>query len=103
ADFHIDSPRVVARQPTDGVEADHSYPGIELDMGAHARGAMADAALERPSAAFIHILDREAALGGRGFPRRLHHGPLLDPAAVENARLVEMDMRLNQTRHQEAT
>jgi hypothetical protein len=71
-------------------------------MGAHTGGAMADATLERLSAACIDILDREAALGGRGFPRRLDYGPLLDPAAVENARFVEMDMRLDQAGHQEA-
>jgi len=58
-----------------------------------------DAALQRPPRPRIDIFDGEIALDGRGFPDGFRDGALLDAAAVEDSGLVEMDMRLDQARH----
>ncbi len=99
AEFDIDRPGIVPRQLADGVEADHADPGIELDMGAHAHRAVRAAALQRPPRPRIDIFDGEIALDGRGFPDGFRDGALLDAAAVEDAGLVEMDVRFDQARH----
>ena len=79
----------------DRVEADQADAGIELDMGAHMHGAVADAALQRLAAARVNVLDRELLLGRRGDANGLRDRALLDMAAIHDAGLVEMDMGLD--------
>ncbi len=78
AKLDIHGPGVVARELFDRVKADHADAGIEFDMGAHMHGALRDAALQRPLAARVNVLDGEIALGGRGFPHGFGDGAFLD-------------------------
>jgi hypothetical protein len=103
AELDIQSPRIVARQLLDGLEPDHADAGIKLHMRAHARRPVRNAALQGLLAARINVLDREISLGARGLPDRLGDGTLLDPAAVQDAGLVEMDVRLDHPGHDKAT
>ena len=96
AEFDIDRPGVIARKLLDRLEPDHADARIEFDMGAHMHGALRDAALQRPLAARVNVLDREIALGRGGLPDGFGDGALLDHATVHDAGLVEMDMRLDQ-------
>ena len=102
AEFDIDAPGVIARQLLDRVEADHADTRIELDMGAHMHGAVADAALQRLLAARVDILDGELLLGRCGDPDGLGDRAFLDMAAIHDAGLVEMDMGLDHAGHHEA-
>src|SRR5882724_6411082 len=101
-DFGIDRPGIVTCELLDRLKADHSYSRIKLDMGAHPHGALRDAAFQRLPAAPINVLDGEAALRGGGLPHSLGDGALFDAAAVENAGLVEMDVRLDHAWDDEA-
>ncbi len=103
AQFDIHRPSVVARELFDRFEADHANARIEFDMGAHVHGAMRDAALQRPPAPRVNVLDGEVALGGRGFPNGFGDGAFLDVATVEDAGLVEMDMGLDHAWDHQAT
>ena len=64
-------------------------------MGAHAHRAIRDTSLQSSLAPCVNVLAGKVAFGGRGFPYRLGDRALFDPAAVENAGLVEMDVRLD--------
>ena len=96
ADLDVDRPGVVARERRDAVEAAHADDRIDLDMGAHAHGAVADAALERAPATRIDVGLGEAVLGPRGFAHGLGDRALGGLAAVEDAGLVEMDVGLDE-------
>ncbi len=102
AELDIDRPGIVTRDLADGLEAGHADAGIKLDMGAHAHRAMRDAALQRLLRPCIDVLGGEIALGGGGHTDGFGDGAFLDAAAVENAGLVEMDVRLDQAGHHEA-
>ena len=101
AELHVHRPGVVARQPADCLEAGHADAGIEFDMGAHAHRAVRNAALKRVLCSRVNVFGGEVALGSRGDPHRFRDGALLDMAAVEDAGLVEMDVRLDQTGNDE--
>jgi len=66
-------------------------------VGPHPHRSLRNAALQRLPSPRIGILDGEAALGRGGFANGFGDGAFLDPATVENAGLVEMNMRLDQT------
>ena len=76
ADREIDRPGIVALQRLDRLEAAQADARIDLDMGAHPRGAVHDGALDHLGAARVDVLDREIALHGRdrgdGLRRRCH-------------------------------
>src|SRR5262249_8764116 len=72
--------------------------GIDLDLRAHAGGAVDDAALQRLLRPPPDVLDRHVLLERRDALHRAQPGPLLRRAAVDDARLVEMDMALDQAR-----
>jgi len=57
--------------------------------------ALRDAAFQSALASRLYIFDRKVAFGGRGFPNGFGDRALFDAAAVEDAGLVEMDMRLD--------
>jgi len=72
-------------------------------MRAHPRGTMLDALLQRATGAFVHILHCEGRLHRRD---PLHGSRLpssLRRAAVDDVRLVEVDMRLDQTATHQAS
>ena len=98
ADLQVDRPGVVPLQALNGCEAFQSDARIDLDMRAHARGALHDRLLQRAPAARVDIVLREGALGGGDLRDRLLQRALLAMAAIENAGLVEMDVGLDEAR-----
>ena len=70
--------------------------GIDLDMRAHARRAVLDAVLQRLARARVHVLDRHGVLDRRHALHGVRVAVGLRRAAVDDARLVEMDVRLDQ-------
>ena len=91
------SPTVLVDQRLHALEAAQADLGVDLDMGAHARGAVADALLDGRRCALDHVLDREGVLHGRDALHREMRtalGRVL--AAAEDARLVEMDVGLDE-------
>ena len=98
AHLHVDRPLVVARQRLDGLEPAHADAGVDFDLGAHARGAVQDAFLQRAFGALVRVF-----IGHRVFDRR-HAldrgvgGAFLRGAAVDDPRLVYMDVGLHEPR-----
>jgi hypothetical protein len=72
-------------------------------MGAHAHRAIHDTSFYGPLAPRVNVLDREIALGCRGFANGFGDRTLFDAATVEDAGLVEMDMRLDHAGDHETT
>src|SRR6201984_3198494 len=72
-------------------------------MGAQRQGSVADTALQCLPSPRINIPDREAALGRSGLANGFGDGAFLDAATIEDAGLVEMDMRLDQARDHQAS
>ena len=83
-------------QRLDAVEAAHADAGVHLHLRAHARGAVLDAFFQRRRRARVHVLDRHGLLDRRDAEHRAELGALLRRAAVDDARLVEMDVALDQ-------
>ena len=65
-------------------------------MGAHARGAVHDGALDHPRAARIDVLHREIALHRRDCGDGLGHAAMVVPATAEQAGLVEVDVGVDE-------
>ncbi len=72
-------------------------------MRAHAHGAVQDGLFERAAGASVDVVLRERALGGGHFGDRFVERALLRSAAVEDAGLVEMDMRLDEASQHQAS
>ena len=97
ADFEIDGPAVLVDQLLHALETAQADAGVHLDMGAHPRRAVRDRVFEGTAGALMHVLDRDSMLD-RGDPRhRLGIAPLFRRAAVDDPRLVEMDMGLDES------
>ena len=97
ADFDVDRPGVVAPEPPHGLKSVEADARIDLDMRAHARGALQDRFFQRAAGAQIDVVLAEGALGRRHLGNRLRKRSVLRFAAIEDAGLVEMDMRLDKT------
>jgi hypothetical protein len=65
---------------------------LDLDMCPHPRRALHDCLLKCSAAARINVVLGEIALRGGNFRDCLFEGPLFQLAAIQNARLVEMDV-----------
>ena len=103
AERQIDRPGVIALQRLDRLEAAQADARIDLDMGAHPRGAGHDRALQHPGAALIDILDGEIALHGGDRLDGLADAAMVVAAAAEQAGLVEVDVGVDEARqHQPA-
>ena len=97
ADLEVDRPAVAVDQRPHAFEPAQPDLGIDLDMGAHAGGAVADALLDRARGALGHVLDRESVLDGRDpLHGEMREALGLAVAARQDARLVEMDMGLDE-------
>ena len=96
ADRQVDRPGIVALQRLDRLETAQADARIDLDMGAHPRGAVHDRALEHPRAARIDVLDREIALHRGDRLDGLADAAMVMAAAAEQAGLVEMDMGVDE-------
>src|SRR5262249_17401800 len=98
ADLDVDRPFVFVDQWPHAFEAAQPDAGIDLELGAHVGRAVEDAFLERALGALVDVLRRERLLGLRDFPDRFLEVALVDLAALEDGGLVEMNMRLDQSR-----
>ena len=96
ADLDVDRPAVIGDQRLHGFEAAHSVAGIDLDLGAHARRPVEDALGQGALGAGAHILHREARLQRRDLSHRVDQAGRLGRRPIEDPRLVEMDVRLDQ-------
>ena len=96
ADFDVDRPGVVLLEPSDGAESFESYARVDLDMRAHAHGALQDRPFQRAAGPLINVIFAEAALGGGHLGNRFRKRSLLRLAAIEDAGLVEVNMRFDE-------
>ena len=103
ADLHIDRPGILLDQRPHALEPSEADAGIDLELRAHMCRAVEDAALERPLAALVDVLRREGRLRLGHFLDGFFEVSFVGAAAIENVRLVEMDVRLDETgRHEPA-
>ena len=101
ADFKINRPGIMIFQLFDRLEAAQSDPRIDLHMRAHPRRPLQDRLFERPARTRIDIVFGESALGGGDSGNGGVKRAGLCTAAVENARLVQMDMGFDKSRQDE--
>lgn len=92
----IDRPGVIALEPLDRFEAAQTDARVDLDMGTHPRRAVDDGALEHLCAACIDIVDAEIPLHRRNGTDGITERAVDVPAAFEQARLVEMDVGVDE-------
>ena len=92
----VDRPAVFRLQPSNGVKAVQSDARVDLDMGAHAHGAVEDRFLQRAARTPINVVLVEMALGRRDFGNRLGKRALFRFTAIENAGFIEMNMCLDE-------
>ena len=101
ADLNVDGPAVFLDQRTDALESTQADPGVDFELGPYVRSAVEDAAFQGTLAAGIDVCGSEAGLGPRHFPDRLVEIATLGSAAIEDRRLVEMDVTFDESgRHQ---
>ena len=103
AELDVDRPLVFVDQRLHALEPAHADQRIDLDMRAHARRAVLDAALQRLARAPRDVLDRHGVLHVGHALHRVVVAAVLRRAAIDDARLVEMDMRLDQPAAAQAT
>ena len=96
AQLDVDRPFIFVNQRLHAFKTAHADAGIDLHMGPHARRAMRDAVLQRLACAGVNVLYRECLLGGGDTLDGVRAALDLGRAAIDDARLVEMNMRLDQ-------
>ena len=103
AELDVDRPLVLVDERLDALEAAHPDLGIDLAMGAHAGGAVADAFLDGRRGPLEHVLDRHRVLDRRhALHGEVRHALGVVFAAAEDAGLVEMDMGIDEAGADEA-
>ena len=96
ANGEIDGPGVIALQRLDRLKAAQADARVDLDMGAHPRGAGHDRALQHAGAALIDVLDGEIALHRGDRLDGLTDAAVVVAAAAEQAGLVEVDVGVDE-------
>src|SRR5262249_2845575 len=96
ADLDVDRPAIVGDQRLHALEAAHADAGIDLDLRAHAGGAVLDAFFERARRPCAYVLDGHALLQRGDALHGTELAALLRRTAVDDARLVEVDMGFDQ-------
>jgi hypothetical protein len=103
ADFKVDRPGVVALEPPHRIETFQANARIDFDVRAHAHRALHDRLLQGAPPACVDIVFREATLGGRDLGDGFLQRAFAQRAAIENARLVEMNVGVDEPgRHEPA-
>ena len=103
ADLEIDRPGILLHQRQHAFEPAQPDAGIDFKMRAHVGRALQDRLLERAHGAGMNVLRGERRLGLGRLRDRLFEVAALGPAAVEDARFVEMDVGLDETGRHQAT
>src|SRR5262249_43071448 len=92
-------PLVLVDQRLHAFDAAQADLGIDLGMGAHAHGTVADTLLDGSRGALDHVLDGEGVLDRRHpLHREVGVALLRVLAAPQDAGLVEMDVRVDEAR-----
>ena len=102
AQLDVDRPFVFVDQLLHALEAANADQRVDLHMRPHAGGAVLDAILQRLLGARMHVLDRHRVLDVGYALHRVVIAAVLARAAIDDARLVEMDVCLDQTAAAEA-
>ena len=103
AQLQVDAPRVVGRELLQGFEPAQPDVGVDLDVGTHVGDAVEDAPLQGFGGPRIDVLHREPRLDC-GHALHVVAGPARGRRApVDDAGLVEVDVRLDQTGRDEAS
>ena len=102
ADFDVDGPGIVAREVLHGIQAAQADQGIDLDMGAHAGGAVFDAAFKGLTGAGEDVFGSETVFDGGNALHRHGVAALFGGAAVDDAGFFEMDVGFAQAGADEA-
>src|SRR5690349_11553522 len=98
ADLEIDAPGVVLREAPDRIEAAKSDIRIDFHVRAHVHDAVQDGMLQRLASARVGVFLRERVFDGRYTLHVIRGAPVFERRdAVEDARLVEMEMALHQS------
>ena len=102
AQFQVDGPGVVDRQLPQGFEAAQADVGVDLHMRAHVGDAVENALLQRFFGPGVHVLHREPGLD-RGHALHVVTGAARGRgASFDDARLVEVDVGLDEAGGDEA-
>ena len=102
ADLQIDRPGVLLDKRQDAFEPAQTDAGIDFEVGAHVGGAVEDRLFQRAHRAAVDILGRECRLGLGSFRDRLLEITALGLAAIEDAGLVEMNVRFDESGRDQA-
>src|SRR4029079_817043 len=101
-DFEIDRPGIFLHERQHAFQTFEPDTGIHLELRTDVSRAVEDAALERALGALIDVFGGECLLCFRDFADRFVEIALHRVTAVEDAGLVEMKMRLDKARADEA-
>ena len=102
AEVYVDRPAIILGELLQRLETLHPDIGVELHMGAHMGHAVNQQAFQRRLRARVHILDGKTGFD-RGDPLHVIGATVRrGRAAVEDARLVEMDVGFDQARRHQA-
>src|SRR5262249_12950533 len=101
--FQVDGPGIVLSERAHSLEAAQPDDRVDLQMGAHVCGALEDRLLQRALGTRMDMLGCESLFCLGNFRDRFLDIATIGGTAVENARLVEMDMRLDKARRDEPT
>jgi hypothetical protein len=96
ADLDIDRPAIIRNQRLDRVEAAHADRRIDLDLGAHPRRSVEDALFESVRGAVADVGDAKVLFDRGDLPHRIDPAARLGRQAIDEPRLVEMDVGLDQ-------
>ena len=97
AQLQVHSPRVIGREPLQGLESPQAHVGVDLHVGAHVGDAVENALLQGLGGPRVDVLHRESRLD-RGHPLHVVPGAARGRCApVDDARLVEVDMGLDES------
>jgi hypothetical protein len=98
AKLDVDETRPSALQPQQTFQTSKTCAWIHLDEAAHALRTRTHSQFQDLRAARFDILCGKAAFRLRRQPNGFSKGPLAQRAAAKDHRLVEMDMRIRQSR-----
>jgi len=92
----VDRPLIIGDQRLHPLEPAHADRRVDLDLGAHTRSAVKDALDQSMLGPASHVIDRKARLQRRDLPHRADVASGFGRTAIDDAGLVEMDVRLDQ-------
>ena len=102
AHLEVEAVGVLPAQREHRLDAPEAHDRIDLHVTAHRRRAERGGAVEEPPGAGLDVLDGEGPLGLGGDADGFRERALLARRALEEIRLVQVDVRIDEARHDEA-